>query len=173
MLHNSLHGNKNLCGQNRIVFGSQGNSSDRPSQAVLSGPLAFGYFFLCQKALSTVLAFSLSVKFLHSFEEPSSYIVSSIKAFLSPVERDRHPLSVLPWSLCSLAVEAKIYFLLFPVPDNGRGSLQWIFDGVSFGNLVFPESAIWFGEDLSTLSSGNGQSVFLKKSVYPISRHHV
>lgn len=112
---------------------------------MLAGPLAFEYFFLCRNALSPVLLFSLSGK-LYSLEEPSSYMVSSIKAFSSPVERDRHPLSVLPWFLCSVAFEAKIYFLLFfPVPDNGVVFVQWIFDGVSFGNLPFPESAhlVW------------------------------
>ena len=112
MLPNSLHTNKNPCGQNRMVSGSQGSFSDKSNQDMLFGPLAFEYFFLCQNALSPFLVLSWFHKLLHSPQEPSSYIVSSIKTFLIPLDRGKHPFSVFPWSLCSVGAEAKIYLLL-------------------------------------------------------------
>lgn len=80
-------------------------------------------FFFVRMPFLPVLPFSLSGKLLHSLEEPSAYIVSSIETLSSPLERDRHLSSVLPWSLCLVAAEAKIYFLLFPTFDNGGMSV--------------------------------------------------
>lgn len=144
MLHNSLHRNKNLCGQDS-QFLDHRKFSDKPSQAMMAGPLALEYFFLCWNALSPVLLFSLSGK-LHSLEEPSSYMVSSIKAFSSPVGRDRHSLYVLPWSLCSVAFEVKIYFLLFSLCLT---MVQCLYSGYLMvfllGTCLFLSQPTWFG----------------------------